>query len=64
MNDKMKKDFKVNVQINYFDSIINVRVSNLPATEKALNDIAKIIENYVNEKIGLYLTLIKMGVIK
>jgi len=60
----MKKDFKVFVSVNYFDSVINVRISKLPSTEKALNDIAQIVECYINEKIGLYLKLSELGLIK
>lgn len=60
----MKKTFKVFVTTNYFDSIIHVTITGLPATEKALTDISRIIESYVNEKIGLYLTMREMGVIK
>lgn len=59
----MKKDYKVFVSVDYFNSVIHVRISKLPSTEKALNDIAKIVESYVNEKIGLYLTMREMGVL-
>lgn len=60
----MKKDFKVFVSVNYFDSVINVRISKLPPDEKTLNDIAQIVDSYVNEKIGLYLKLSELGLIK
>lgn len=60
----MKKDFKIFVSVNYFDSVINVRISKLPPAEKALNDIAQIVESYINEKIGLYLKLSELGLIK
>lgn len=60
----MKKDFKVSVSVNYFNSVINVRISKLPSTEKTLNDIAQIVESYINEKIGLYLTLSDLELIK
>ena len=53
----MKKEYKVFVSVDYFNSVINVRVSKLPKTEKELNDIALIIDRYINEKIGLYLTM-------
>ena len=59
----MKKEYKVFVSVDYFNSVINVRVSKLPSTEKVLNDIARIVESYVNEKIGLYLTMQEMGLI-
>lgn len=60
----MKKDYKVFVSVDYFNSIINVRISKLPPFEKELNDIAAIVERYVNEKIGLYLDMKEMGLIK
>lgn len=60
----MKKTFKVFVTRNYFDSSIHVAITGLPPTEKALTDISRIVESYVNEKISLYLTLCEMGVIK
>lgn len=62
--DNMEKKYKVFVSVNYFDSVIHVRISKLPPNEKALNDIARIVESYVNEKIGLYLTMHDMGLIK